>query len=207
VRIEIAGPVGKLIGELEEPQGPPRGTAIVCHPHPLHGGSLRNSIVVRVARALRSLGFVTLRFNFRGVEGSEGEHDGAQEVEDAAAATALLTGRHPELPLWVAGYSFGSRIVAELALRDETVERVLLIAFPCALYDPGFLARLRQPGLILLAGADGFGTAADLRRGLPILPPHLELVEIAGADHFFRGRTPLVEEAVHRYAARALEPR
>jgi len=207
VRIEFAGAVGKLIGELEEPQGPPRGTAIVCHPHPLHGGSLRNTIVVRVARALRELGFESLRFNFRGVEGSEGQHDGTQEVEDAAAAAAVLTERHPELPLWVAGYSFGSRIVSELALRDEGVERVLLIAFPCALYDPGFLARLRQPGLILLGGADSFGNAADLRRGLAVLPPHLELVEIPEADHFFRGRTPLVEEAVHRYAARALEPR
>lgn len=207
VQVEIAGPVGKLIGELEEPQDAPRGTAIVCHPHPLHGGTLRNTIVVRVARALRELGFVTLRFNFRGVEGSEGEHDGVQEVEDAAAATALLTRRHPELPLWVAGYSFGSRVVSELALRDQTIERVLLIAFPCALYDPGFLARLRQPGLILLAGADGFGTAADLGRGLPVLPARLELVEIPAADHFFRGKTPLVEQAVHRYAAQALEAR
>lgn len=207
MQVEIAGPVGKLIGELEEPEGALRGTAIVCHPHPLHGGSLRNTIVVRVARALRQLGFETLRFNFRGVEGSEGVHDGTQEVEDAAAAAALLTGRHPDLPLWVAGYSFGTRVVAELALRDEAVERVLLIAFPCALYDPGFLARLRAPALVLLAGADGFGTAADLRRGLPVLPPRMELVEIPDADHFFRGRTPLVEEAVHRYAAQALESR
>jgi hypothetical protein len=203
--LEIAGPVGKLAGVLEEPQGRPRAAAIVCHPHPLHGGSLRNTIVVRAARGLRAAGLVTLRFNFRGVEGSEGVHDGASEVEDAAAALGVLSSRYPELPQWTAGYSFGSRIAAELALREAGVERVILIAFPSNRTSPAFLARLGKPGLILLAGADPFGTAADLRRGLPVLPERLELVEVPGADHFFRGRTPLVEEAVLRYARSALE--
>lgn len=200
MRIEVAGPVGKLVGELELPAGEPRGVALVCHPHPVHGGSLRNAIVVRVARALRAAGLCTLRFNFRGVEGSEGAYDGTQEVEDAAAVARALAERFPGLPLWAAGYSFGARIVAELALRESGVERVLLIAFPCALYDPRFLARLAQPSLLVLAERDEFGTAADLRRALPELPSGLELVEIPGADHFFRGRTPLVEESVLRYA-------
>jgi hypothetical protein len=132
-------------------------------------------------------------------------HDGTHEIEDARAAAAALLARHPALPLWAAGYSFGSRIASELALGDEGVERVLLIAFPSKLYDPGFLARLRAPGLVLLGEADPFGNAADLRRALPALPRHIELVEIPGADHFFRGRTPLVEEAVRRYASAALE--
>lgn len=200
MRIEVAGPVGKLVAELELPVGAPRGAALVCHPHPVHGGSLRNSIVVRVARALREAGLCTLRFNFRGVEGSQGAYDGTQEVEDAAAVARALEERFPGLPLWAAGYSFGARIVAELALRESGVERVLLIAFPCALYDPRFLARLSQPSLLVLAERDEFGTAADLRRALPELPAGLELVEIPGADHFFRGRTPLVEECVLRYA-------
>lgn len=194
------------MAEVEEPTSAPRGVAIVCHPHPLHGGSLRNTIVVRTARALRSLGFVTLRFNFRGVEGSEGSHDGAAEVEDAAAAARWLQERHPGLPLWAAGYSFGSRVVAELAQRDLGVERVFLIAFPCRMYSPAGLANLAVPGLILLGGEDEFGTSTDLARGLPRRPPRLELVEIPGADHFFRGRTPLVESAVLEHAQRALTP-
>src|SRR5262245_62246433 len=127
---------------------------------------MRNSIVVRAARALRTAGLMTLRFNFRGVEGSEGVHDGRAEVEDAAAALAELSRRNPALPLWAAGYSFGSLIVAELALRESAIERVILIAFPSALSSPAFLSELRQPGLLLLAGADAFGNAADLRRGL-----------------------------------------
>lgn len=205
MRIEFAGPVGKLIGELEEPGSRPRALGVVCHPHPAHGGSMRNAIVVRAARGLRAAGLITLRFNFRGVEGSAGTYDGNQEVEDAAAAAAMLTARHPELPLWLAGYSFGARIAAELAGRDGGVERLLLIAFPCALHDPGLLGRLPQPGLIVLGERDAFGSASDLRRRLPALPAHLELVEVPGADHFFRGRTPLVEEAVVRYARSAFE--
>lgn len=206
MRCEIPGPVGRLVGELDEPTGEPRGQALVCHPHPAHGGSLRNTIVVRVARALRAVGIATLRFNFRGVEGSDGQHDGTQEIGDARAAAHWLAAHRPGLPLWAAGYSFGSRVSAELALGDEGIERLLLIAFPCALYDPRFLTRLEVPGLLLFGEADAFGTASDLRRTVPRLPPGLEVAEIAGADHFFRGRTPLVEEAVLRYARGATQP-
>lgn len=207
MRVEIPGPVGTLVGELESPAGKPLAQALVCHPHPSHGGSLRNSIVVRVARALREAGLVTLRFNFRGVEGSEGQHDGAQEVEDAAAAAAFLSGLRPELPLWMAGYSFGSRITVELARRDDGIERVLLIAYPCRVYSPAPLAELRPPGWALFGSADPFGTASDLRARLPSIPPTLEVVEIEGADHLFRGRTPLVEEEALRYARSALPGR
>jgi len=206
-RVEIRGPVGLLEGFLETPAGTPIGAALVCHPHPAHGGSARNTIVVRVARALRSAGLATLRFHFRGVEGSQGTHHGTQEIEDAVAALAVLGERFPELPLWAGGYSFGSRIAAELSLRDESIERLLLIAFPSTIYDPGFLQALRRPGLLLFGSQDAFGTAADLRRRVSELPPALEVEEIPGADHFFRGRTPLVEEAVLRYARRALEGR
>jgi len=204
LELALAGPVGRLVAEVEEPTSPPRGVALVCHPHPLHGGSLRNTIVVRTARALRSLGFVTLRLNFRGVEGSEGVHDGTAEVEDAAAAARWLQEQHPGLPLWAAGYSFGSRVVAELAQRDVGVERVFLIAFPCRKYSAAALATLPVPGLILLGGEDEFGTAADLDRALPRPPAGLERVELPGADHFFRGQTPRVESAVLAHAQRAL---
>jgi hypothetical protein len=161
---------------------------------------MRNSIVVRSARALRAAGLATLRFNFRGVEGSEGVHDGVREIDDVSAAARLLSGRFPGLPLWGAGYSFGSRMVAELATRDQGLERLVLIAFPCTLYDPRFLTDLLVPGLIVMGAADRFGTAADLLRVLGRIPPNLELVEIPEADHFFRGKTPLVEAAVLRYA-------
>jgi alpha/beta superfamily hydrolase len=203
IDVRIPGPVGTLVGVLEEPPGPTRAQAVVCHPHPVHGGSLRNTIVVRVARALRQAGIATLRFNFRGVEGSEGHYDGTQEVDDVAAAAAFVAGRRPELPLWAAGYSFGSRMCCELAVRDPGLERLCLIAFPSKIYDPGLLAGLGTPALLVFGSADEFGTAADLRRRVRVLPPGFQVVEIEGADHFFRGRTPLVEEAVLRYARAA----
>lgn len=206
MEVEIPGPVGRLSGVVELPAGAPRGAAIVCHPHPRHGGTRGNTLVVRTARALRSEGLVTLRFDFRGVGSSEGTHDGTQEVEDASAALQYLAGANPGLSLWAAGYSFGARIAAELALRDGEVERLVLIAFPCALYSPAFLARLSQPGLLVLGGADPFGTRADLERALPRLPATLEVREIPAADHFFRGRTPLVEELVREYARAAFDP-
>jgi hypothetical protein len=203
--VSIAGPVGALLGELEIPPGEhPRAVAVVCHPHPLHGGSMRNAIVVRMARAMRAAGFATLRFDFRGVGGSSGSHDGAREVEDAAAAADHLARAFPELPRWSAGYSFGARIAAELAAREDVVEGLILVAFPCALYDPGILARLRQPGLLVLGERDPFGSLADLERRLPERPSSLTVREIPGADHLFRGRTPLVEEAVRDYARAAL---
>ena len=87
--VHVSGPVGLLEGIVEQPDGLVRGAAVVCHPHPLHAGSLRNTIVFRTARALRAAGLVTLRFNFRGVEGSEGEHDGNGGEEDGAVAGAV----------------------------------------------------------------------------------------------------------------------
>ena len=206
MQVEIAGPVGTLEGVLEEPEAL-RAVSIVAHPHPLHGGTMRNTIVVRVARALRNAGFATLRFNFRGVEKSEGIHSGDLEVEDAAACLAHLRERHPGLPAWVAGYSFGARIVAELAAREPAVESVVLIALPVGLYGAGVLRELDRPGLIVLGGADRFGTRADLERALPRLGPGMRVEEVPQADHFFRGRTPRVEEIVHDYARSALEPR
>jgi len=166
---------------------------------------MRNTIVVRMARALRSAGLVTLRFNFRGVEGSEGLHEGSEEIEDAARALAELERLHSRLSPWVAGYSFGARIAAELTPRAGSVERAILVAYPSALYGADPLAGLGVPGLVLLGGEDPFGAARHLERALPSPPAGLEVLEIPGADHFFRGRTPLVEEAVARYARSALE--
>ena len=206
MEVELIGPAGRLEAILEEPEDVPViGGAVVCHPHPMHQGTMRNTIVFRAARALRSAGFVTLRFNFRGVEGSEGVHDGeGAEEGDAAAALDLLEGRLPGLPLWAAGYSFGSRTVAGLATRDARIQRLVLIALPVAVYDCSFLSAVAQPGLMVFGAGDEFGTATELVQRFPALPEALEVEEIPGADHFFRGRTPLVEDAIRSYAQDAV---
>ncbi len=160
-----------------------------------------NAIVVRVARALRSAGLVTLRFDFRGVGGSEGTYSGTgAEEEDVEAALDELARRWPDAPAWAAGYSFGAHTVCGLAARSPRIRRVIAIALPVEVYGAPALASLAQPGLLLFGGEDEYGTAEGLRRHLPEPPANLRVEEIPGADHFFRGRTPDVEERVRAFA-------
>ena len=203
MRIEFQGPAGRLEGLVDEPEsGDVRGVAIVCHPHPMHGGTMNNTLVYRTARAIRTAGLATLRFNFRGVEGSEGEHDGTgAEDEDARTAIDWMCARFgADSRVWAAGYSFGSRTVASLARSEPRIERVLLLACPVNYYDLGFLGEVTQPMFGVFGSVDPFGTASDFARTHPNLVGRVEVEEIQGADHFFRGRTPLVEEAFAAYA-------
>src|SRR3954465_15566801 len=105
----IPGPVGRLEALLEEPEeGEPREAVLVCHPHPRHGGTMHNKVVYRIARGMRRSGCVVLRFNYRGVNLSEGTYDaGLGETEDARFALMTLRERYPALPLVLAGFSFG----------------------------------------------------------------------------------------------------
>jgi alpha/beta superfamily hydrolase len=219
MRLFVPGPTGRLEAILWEPvpgspsedggDGEPRAAAVVCHPHPLHGGTMHNNVVFRIARGLRSAGLAVLRFNFRGVEASEGAHDeGRGEVEDARAALDFLAERYPDAPLWAAGFSFGSRVVATLASAgaggDERIRQLLLITMPCLPYDCEAVLRVRPPTWILMAGADEFGSLADLKARFPELPEHVVLDQIDGVDHFFRGATPELERRVREQALQRL---
>ena len=203
----VPGPVGRLQAVFERPEaGEARGAAVVCHPHPEHGGTLQNTIVYRTARALREVGLATLRFNFRGVEESEGTYDGeGGEEADAAACLDYLERELPGAPLWGAGFSFGARTVASLAVQDGRIRRLVLVALPVSIYDCAFLRLIRQPAFVLFGSADEFGTLSVFREQFADLGSHVEADEVPGADHFFRGRTPRVEERVLAYAQRSLE--
>ena len=163
---EIEGPVGALEAELWMPadDAPPRALAVMCHPHPLHGGTMDNTVVFRAARGMQRAGAAVLRFNFRGVGASAGEHDGqGGEEEDARAAIDWLVERSGgELPLWAGGFSFGSRTVARLAPGEPRIDRLLLVAFPCAAFDCSFVEAVRTPGYVIQAGEDDFGNLAAL---------------------------------------------
>ena len=208
----IPGPAGRLearlwtAGAKDAPPRPPRAAAVICHPHPLHGGTLDNNVVFRTSRALQAAGVAVLRFNFRGTGESEGTHDGGLgEVEDARCALEWMSAQHPGLPLWAGGFSFGARTTTALAAVDDRVACLVAVALPCLAFDCSVVLDVKQPGLVMMAGEDGFGTAAALAESFPIWPANLEVDEIPGVDHFFTGKTPELEARLRAWAGRMLE--
>lgn len=201
----LQGRAGRLEAALWLPEGDPRAAAVVCHPHPQHGGTMQNTVVFRTARGLQEAGLAVLRFNFRGVGRSQGEHDGGPgEVEDARVALDEMERRFGGLELWLAGFSFGARTAARLAMEDARVARTILVALPADAYDLSDLSELEGPGLVLSAGEDEFGTLASLRSKLPELESRFDLDEIPGVGHFFTGRTRDLQERVRAWAERNL---
>ena len=200
----LPGPAGRLEALLREPDQP-RAAAVVCHPNPLGGGTMHNTVVFRMASGLADAGVAALRFQFRGVGRSAGVSEGSEaEVGDAEAALDHLARLYPGLPLWAAGFSFGARTVAALAARDPRVARVVLVALPTLAFDISAACSLRVPGLVVTAGADRFGNRADLEERCPDLPETLDVHEVEGADHFFRGRTRELEALLRDWVAEAL---
>ena len=194
----VKGPVGRLEALLEEPEDrDPMEVALVCHPHPQHGGTMHNKVVYRVARGLRRAGCVVLRFNYRGVNLSEGEYDhGAGEVEDARAALSLLLSRYPLLPVTLAGFSFGSRIALKLGCELGYPRRVLAVGFPTVYKDRGYLEGCVLPRVFIQSTNDEFGPLLDLEPFVEGLPEPKQLITIPASDHFFAGALPELENTV-----------
>jgi len=203
----IPGPAGELEATLWIPKdgARPRAACAFCHPHPLHGGTKDSSVVFRAARGLQQAGLAVLRFNFRGVGRSGGEHDGrGGEEGDLGAAIDHLERELPGIELWVGGFSFGSRTAASAARRDARVARLILVALPVAAFDVSFIRELDKPGLILMAGRDEFGTLDALKMRFPDLYPGLETDEVPDVNHYFHGATGEVQSRVRAYAERVL---
>jgi len=220
--LSLAGPAGSLEALLEEPDDrEPRLAALVCHPHPLYGGTMHNKVVYRIARGLRRAGCVVLRFNFRGVGRSEGEHGYmAGEIEDARAALGYLRGRYPELPFALAGFSFGSRAIMQLgcelgcALRPEaggatgreaggTIGRaqfLLAAGFATRMGPVEFLAECAVPKIFIHSTHDEFGPLPDFERIYLQVAEPKRLIWIEAADHFFAGALEELEERVREAA-------
>ena len=190
VALELPGPAGPIEALLQEcDRGTPAFAALVCHPHPLYGGTLHNKVVHRVASTLHELGGTTLRFNFRGVGGSAGRHDqGEGELEDARAGLAWLYARLPGAPPTVAGFSFGAWVAARLAASESTVARLVLVAPPVRQSDFTVLRSTPVPKLVLQGRADETCPPAELRAEFATWAEPRRLIEIEGATHFFDKR-------------------
>jgi alpha/beta superfamily hydrolase len=194
----LQGPAGKLEALLEEPEhAEPVEAALVCHPHPQHGGTMHNKVVYRIARGLRKAGCVVLRFNYRGVNLSEGEYaDSVGETEDARSALAVLRERYRHLPLLLAGFSFGSRIALRLAIDEPGVQRVFAVGFPTTYPNREYVAEVRVPKCFIQSTNDEFGPQPDMTVFYDALPEPKTLEWVAAADHFFRDNLDGFEDVV-----------
>jgi alpha/beta superfamily hydrolase len=198
----LPGPAGRLEALLEEPEeGAPREAALVCHPHPQHGGTMHNKVVYRIARGLRRAGCAVLRFNYRGVNLSDGSYaHGEGETEDARAGLAYLRGRYPQLPYTLAGFSFGARIVLQLGCEQSGARRVIAVGFPAVYKDRANLDGCTVPRIFVHSTRDEFGSVEEIRALTNTLPEPKHLVLVDAQDHFFAGALDKLEETVARLA-------
>ena len=205
----LDGPAGRLEALLNA--GAPAAThaALVCHPHPLFGGTLHNKVVFHTMKALNSFGFPVLRMNFRGTGLSQGEHDhGNGEVDDVRTALEWLDAEF-HLPLILAGFSFGAAVGLRAACADDRVRAVIGVGTPVApvaadseeprVYTYEFLRDCRKPKLFVSGARDQFGPRAKLEAFVASVPEPKKLVVIEGADHFFEGRLRELREAIEAW--------
>jgi hypothetical protein len=207
--LHVDGPAGRLEALLNAGNAEATYAGLVCHPHPLYGGTLHNKVVFHAMKALNSFGFPVLRFNFRGTGLSGGEHDqGVGEVDDVRAALDWL---HQEfhLPLVFAGFSFGAAVGLQAAGPDARVKAAIGLGLPVSptdnrTYDFDFLKTCAKPKLFVSGDRDQFATPAQLKTLVSEIPEPKKLVLIAGADHFFEGRLREMRETVEQWVAEAV---
>lgn len=194
----LPGPAGKLEALLEEPEDrDPREAFLVCHPHPKFGGTMHNKVVYRIARGLRRTGAVVLRFNYRGVNLSEGKYDeGIGELEDARAVLEFLRSRYPDLPYSLAGFSFGSRIILQLGCELQTASRLLAAGFPAMYAESAGLGNCDLPRVFIQSTKDQFGPVPAMQDYFDRLDGPKRLIWVEAEDHFFAGALNEFEEAV-----------
>ena len=201
--VVIPGPAGRLEGIYKPPASEaiePTHAAVVCHAHPLHGGTMHFKLIFRVARALGELGLPTLRFNFRGVGASEGAFDeGRGERDDVRAAIDWLADRHPGAGIIVAGFSFGSWTGLRAGCADPRVTHLVGLGTPVRVLNSADLLSCAKPKLFVHGTKDEFGPMAQMNSWYADLPEPKRLVRIEGADHFFEGRREEMARAITDY--------
>ena len=210
----LNGPAGRLEALLNGGAADATHAAVVCHPHPLFGGTLHNKVVFHTMKALNSFGFPVLRFNFRGTGLSEGEHDhGVGEVEDVRTALDWLDAEY-HLPLIFAGFSFGAALGLRAACPDARVKALIGVGAPVVpvaaeseeprVYTYEYLHDCAKPKLFISGARDQFGPRAKLEALIASFPEPKKLVLIEGGDHFFEGRLRELREAIEAWVKEAV---
>lgn len=200
----LDGPAGRLEALLNSGAENASHAALVCHPHPMYGGTMHNKVVFHAMKALNGFGFPVLRFNFRDTGLSEGAHDHGQgEADDVRTALAWLEHEY-EMPLIFAGFSFGAAVGLRAACPDDRVQAVIGLGVPVKptderVYDLDFLESCDKPKLFISGSRDQFGPRAKLEELVSKVPEPKKLVIIESADHFFEGRLREMRDAIEAW--------
>lgn len=204
---DLAGPAGRLEALLNTGAPDARYAVLLCHPHPLGGGTMHNKVVYHAMKAFHSLGLPVLRFNFRGTGLSEGAHDhGRGEQDDVRAALDWLDvrlDRNRRLPILFAGFSFGSYVGLRAACADPRVKGAVALGLPVHAegrdYSYEFLAHCVMPKLFISGTRDQYGPREKVESAVASAAPPAEMVWIHDADHFFAGKLVEVQEAIRSW--------
>jgi len=207
--LHLPGPAGAIeaLVDVPEPQHARAGTVIIAHPHPLHGGSMHNKVVVMVERSLRELGLHSVRFNFRGVGASEGVHDdGRGETLDMLAVAEWVSKTRPHDALWLSGFSFGS-YVALLAARHLPVKQMISIAPPVGRWDFSAAIAPPCPWLIVQGEDDDVVEPQAVFDWVDAMPDKPTLVRMPETGHFFHRRLMDLRGAIKNGVRANLPPK
>lgn len=195
----LQGPVGRLEAILWTPTRAEASNraAVLCHPHPLFGGTLHNKVVYQAAKSLDALGIPVLRFNFRGAGLSAGEHDrGLGERGDVQAAVDFLAGEFPNAALLVGGFSFGCWVGLRVGCADARVKELIGMGIPVNNSDFTYLENCDKPKLIVQGTSDEHGDWQKVEQLVAKIGGDTRLTFVQGADHFFSGRLDHLDGAI-----------
>lgn len=197
----LEGPAGRLEAILWTPSTParlrPPLAAVVCHPHPLFGGTMHNKVVYQAAKSLDACGLPVLRFNFRGAGLNAGKHDrGVGEQGDVRAALDFLAKQFPGVPLLLAGFSFGAWVGLRVGCQEPRVSHLIGLGIPVNSSDFSFLGQCRKPKLFVHGSNDQYGALARVKALVASLPGENHLVVVEGVDHFFAGKLNELDAAI-----------
>lgn len=199
--LSLDGPTGRLEAILWTPSAAaskrPPLAAVVCHPHPLYGGTMHNKVVYQAAKSLDGAGLPVLRFNFRGTGLSAGKHDrGIGEQDDVRAALDFLAKQFPGVPLLLAGFSFGAWVGLRVGAEAPRVTHLIGLGIPLNSSDFSFLRQCKKPKLFVHGSKDQYGAIEKVKRLVASLPGENHLVVVEGVDHFFAGKPDQLDAAI-----------
>jgi alpha/beta superfamily hydrolase len=205
--VNIPTPAGHLEGILkpEEEGAEPRYAALICHPHPLGGGTMHNKVVFKTAQVLQTLDLPALRFNFRGVGHSTGVYDeGRGEMDDVRYALEFLSHRYPGLPVVLAGFSFGSWVGMRVASNDDRVQAMIGLGTPARMFAYDHLEGCHKPKLFIHGTHDELAPFELTRQWFERVPAPKRMMIVNGADHFFQDRLDEVQEMIRDFVIETL---